>query len=69
MVGLGNVFLHQFLTWTKFSVDTGRELAARLAAEAYPDAAARLVEALLPRVEVYYRGWEMPELEPYSTYN
>ncbi len=55
---------------TRFdAAEAGRELAARLAAEPYPEAAARLVEALLPRVEAYYRGWEMPELEPYSAYN
>jgi cytosine/adenosine deaminase-related metal-dependent hydrolase len=55
---------------TRFdAAEAGRELAARLAAEPYPEAAARLVEALLPRVEAYYRGWEMPELEPYSVYN
>ncbi len=55
---------------TRFDpAEAGRELAARLAVEAYPDAAARMVEALLPRLETYYRGWEMPELEPYSVTN
>ena len=55
---------------TRFDpAEAGKELAERLAAEPYPEAAARLVEALLPRVEAYYRGWEMPELEPYSVYN
>ncbi len=55
---------------TRFDpAEAGQELAARLAAEPYPEAAARLVEALLPRVEAYYRGWEMPELEPYSVTN
>jgi cytosine/adenosine deaminase-related metal-dependent hydrolase len=55
---------------TRFDpAEAGRELAARLAVETYPDAAARMVEALLPRVETYYRGWEMPELEPYSVTN
>jgi hypothetical protein len=55
---------------TRFDpAEAGKELAERLAAEPYPEAAARLIEALLPRVEAYYRGWEMPNLEPYSVYN
>ncbi len=55
---------------TRFdAAEAGRELAARLAAEPYPEAAARLVAALLPRVEAYYRDWETPALEPYSAYN
>ena len=65
----GEVVFHEGRPPRFDPAEAGRELAARLAAEPYPEAAARLVEALLPQVEAYYRGWEMPELEPYTVYN
>ncbi len=47
----------------------GKELAERLAREAYPKERAELVARLLPHLEAYYQAWEMPALEPYSVYN
>lgn len=55
---------------TGFDVEEiGREIAGRLAAEAYPAAMADFVAAMLPYLEAHYRSWETPALEPYSAYN
>ena len=55
---------------TRFDpLEAGRELAERLSREAFPEAAARVVEALMPRLEAYYSAWGPPELEPYTRYN
>ncbi len=55
---------------TRFDpAEAGKELAERLAREAYPAEAADLVARLLPHLEAYYRAWEMPPLEPYTVYN
>ncbi len=55
---------------TRFDLEAaGRELAAILAAQAYPREAADLVEALRPHVEGHYRAWDLPALEPYTAYN
>ncbi len=55
---------------TRFDpAEAGKELAERLAREAYPRERAELVERLLPHVEAYYQAWDMPALEPYTVYN
>ena len=55
---------------TRFDVEAaGRELAAMLSAEPYPAAAADRAERLGPHVEAYYRSWDLPDLEPYTSYN
>ena len=47
----------------------GAELARRMATTAIPEQADAIVERLLPMVEAHYKGWETPELAPYSCYN
>ena len=47
----------------------GRELADRLAATPFPSETARRIGALRAHVEAFYRGWGVPELHPYTTYN
>ena len=49
--------------------EVGRELAQRLAAEAFPSEAADMVAALTPHLEAWYDSWETPELDPYTVYN
>ncbi len=45
------------------------QIGPRVAAAAYPNERAELVERLLPHLEAYYKAWDMPALEPYSVYN
>ena len=45
------------------------ELAGQLARSAYPREQAELVQRLTPHIEAYYKGWDVPELEPYIRYN
>jgi cytosine/adenosine deaminase-related metal-dependent hydrolase len=55
---------------TRFDpLEAGRELGERLSREAFPDDAAKAVEAMMPRLEAYYGAWDLPELDPYSRYN
>ena len=55
---------------TRFDLEAaGKELADRLAGEAYPAEAARLADNLLPHLRAYYGGWDVPALEPYTRYN
>ncbi len=56
MLVAGGVVLREARPTRFDPAEVGQELAARLAAEPYPEAAARLVEVLLPQVEAYYRG-------------
>jgi cytosine/adenosine deaminase-related metal-dependent hydrolase len=55
---------------TGFDLDeVGRELAARLAATAYPDDDARLAAALIPHIEAWYGGWQHKERVPHTAMN
>lgn len=55
---------------TRFDVDAAaRELAAGLEARPYPTAAAARAERLLPYLEAYYEGWDVPDLDPYFPFN
>ena len=55
---------------TRFDpLEVGRELAGRLAAEAFPSEAAEMVAALTPHLEAIYEAWQAPDLEPYISYN
>ena len=57
-------------TPTRFDLEAaGKELADRLAAEAYPVEAAGLAADLLPQLRAWYGDWEVPPLEPYTRYN
>ena len=47
----------------------GRELAAKMAATAYPDEAARLAEQLIPHLEAWYGGWTHKERVPHTAMN
>lgn len=47
----------------------GREMAERLAREAYPQEGAELAAVLWPHIEAYYLGWELPAFTPYIQYN
>jgi len=55
---------------TGFDVEAvARELAAELAAEPFPAAAARLVAGLYPHLVRHYLAWPTPELAPSIAYN
>ena len=45
------------------------ELAAALGAAPFPREAQARANRLLPHVEAYYRGWDVPELQAHTTYN
>ena len=45
------------------------ELAGMLAAQAFPDHCARVVEKLIPYVLDHYRAWDHPALRPHTVYN
>jgi cytosine/adenosine deaminase-related metal-dependent hydrolase len=47
----------------------GREVAERLAATPFPSETLRRVELLREHVAAFYRAWDVPDLEPYLTYN
>jgi 5-methylthioadenosine/S-adenosylhomocysteine deaminase len=47
----------------------GRELAGRLAATPFPAELAGRMAALREHAEAFYRGWEIPALDPYTRYN
>jgi cytosine/adenosine deaminase-related metal-dependent hydrolase len=47
----------------------GRELADRLAATPFPAELAGRIAALREHAEAFYRGWEVPPLDPYTRYN
>ena len=47
----------------------GRELADRLAATPFPSEMAKRIAALREHAETFYRGWEIPGLDPYTRYN
>lgn len=47
----------------------GRELAARLAATPPPAEIAERISSLRQHAESFYRGWEVPRLDPYTSYN
>ena len=47
----------------------GAELAASLASIAYPVEGAQLAAELIPYLEQWYQGWEMPEHKPFVSYN
>jgi len=65
----GEVVLRQGVP-TRFDVvAAGRALAEKLAREAYPAEIARGVGLLLPHLEAFYKGWAMPDLDPYTRYN
>jgi N-acyl-D-aspartate/D-glutamate deacylase len=55
---------------TGFDLESvGRELADRLAATPFPAEMAGRLAALREHAEAFYRGWEMPVLDPYTRYN
>jgi cytosine/adenosine deaminase-related metal-dependent hydrolase len=47
----------------------GRELADRLAATPFPAEVAGRIAALRGHAEAFYRGWDVPALDPYTRYN
>lgn len=47
----------------------GRELAEQLAATPFPEAGDEMVREILPYIEAYYGGWEVPERDPFTSYN
>jgi cytosine/adenosine deaminase-related metal-dependent hydrolase len=47
----------------------GRELAAKMAATAYPEDAARFAEQLIPHIEAWYGGWTHKERVPHTAMN
>ena len=55
---------------TTFDLEAaGRELADRLEATPFPAKMAGRIAALREQAEAFYRGWEVPTLEPYTRYN
>jgi cytosine/adenosine deaminase-related metal-dependent hydrolase len=46
-----------------------RELAERMAAAAYPAERAAAARAIMPHLEAWYRGWTIPALAPYASFN
>lgn len=55
---------------TRFDLEeVGREARAVLDSAGRSPEQAALVERLLPHIEAYYRGWDIPELVPYTVYN
>ena len=65
----GEVVLAEGLP-TRFDLDdVGRELAAHLSAQPYPEATAQAVRKLLPHLEAFYRDWAVPAPAPFTAYN
>lgn len=55
---------------TGFDIEAaGRELADRLAATPFPAELAARIAALREHAETFYRGWDVPALDPYTRYN
>lgn len=65
----GEIVLREGLP-TRFDLqEVGRELAARLEAEPYPECSAEAVAQLSPYLETWYERWQVPALEPWIRYN
>lgn len=55
---------------TRFDLSAvSRELADRLDSTAFPAQAVAAAEALRPRIESWYREWDVPALAPWTEYN
>jgi hypothetical protein len=55
---------------TRFDLDAAAaEAAAMLASQPLPSRAADTARRLLPYLESYYAGWDVPDAAPYICYN
>jgi 5-methylthioadenosine/S-adenosylhomocysteine deaminase len=65
----GEVVLRDGLP-TRFDLAAaGREFAERMAAAPFPSEVAGRIGLVKPHLEGFYRGWDVPELEPYLRQN